>query len=106
MALMLTRRDEQDAVTITAVGVVDPSTAPALQHAIAVALAEVPTATTIMVDMSGVSLLDSAGISALLRGRRFADAAGRTFRVVGAVGLVREVLQLTGVWQHLTGEPA
>lgn len=106
MALMLTRHDEPDAVTITAAGEVDPGTAPELQRAIAAALAVAPAAATIVVDLSGLRLLDSAGISALLRGRRLADAADRPFRVVGAAGLVREVLQLTGVWQHLTGEPA
>jgi anti-anti-sigma regulatory factor len=54
------------------------------------------------VDLSGVSFLDSAGINALLKVRRWADANRRSARVTGAGGLVREVLELTGVLAHLS----
>jgi anti-anti-sigma factor len=103
---MLTRHDRPDAVTVAAAGVVDAGSAPQLARAIAAALVDTAVTAPVMVDLSGLELLDSAGISALLQGRRLADAAGRSFRVVGAAGIVREVLELTGVWQHLTGEPA
>ncbi|MCP2329006.1 anti-sigma B factor antagonist [Hamadaea flava] len=56
------------------------------------------------VDLSGVDFLDSSGMSTLLTGRRAADEAGLTFRVVAAGDLVRRVMVLTGVWPLLTGQ--
>ncbi|MGI5241601.1 STAS domain-containing protein [Dactylosporangium sp. CA-139066] len=102
MALTVVRRDGPAAVTLTPQGEVDPDTAPALEAALDAALdggAPAP----IVVDLSGVRFLDSAGISALLRGRRRTVAAGRAFRVTGADDFVAEVLHLTGVWDLLAG---
>ncbi|NUR50098.1 MAG: STAS domain-containing protein [Hamadaea sp.] len=56
------------------------------------------------VDLSGVDFLDSSGMSALLSGRRTAEDAGLSFRVVAAGDLVRRVMVLTGVWPLLTGQ--
>lgn len=58
---------------------------------------------TIGIDLTGVSFIDSAGISALLKGRRVAEEHGQTFLVTDASGLVRELLDMTGVWAHLSG---
>jgi anti-sigma B factor antagonist len=59
---------------------------------------------TIRVDLTGVAFIDSAGINALLKGRRAAEDHGQTFVVSDANGLVRELLEMTGVWSHLSGE--
>jgi anti-anti-sigma factor len=59
-----------------------------------------------VVELSGVTFIDSAGINALLKGRRAADERGRVFRVTGATGIVRELLDMTGVWAHLSSPPA
>jgi anti-sigma B factor antagonist len=61
--------------------------------------------TGVVVDLAEVAFLDSSGIASLLKGRRLADGRGKPFRVTGARGLVREVLDLTGVWEHLS-EPS
>ena len=55
------------------------------------------------VDLSGVTFIDSTGINALVKGRRLATASGKQYRVVGSDGFVRDVLKLSGVWDHLTG---
>ena len=55
------------------------------------------------VDLSGVTFIDSTGINTLVKGRRLATAAGKQYRVVGSDGFVRDVLKLSGVWDHLTG---
>jgi anti-anti-sigma factor len=47
--------------------------------------------------------MDSAGINVLLKGRRLADDHGKQFRVTGAAGIVRQVLDITGVTAHLSG---
>lgn len=57
------------------------------------------------VDLSAVGFLDSSGISVLLNARRSADEHDVAFRVTGAHGAARRILQLTGVWAHLSGEP-
>jgi len=58
----------------------------------------------VVVDLSQVAFMDSAGIATLIRGRRQAAEANVGYRVVGANGMVRRVLDLTGVWQYLSGE--
>jgi anti-anti-sigma factor len=57
----------------------------------------------IEVDLSGVTFIDSTGINTLVKGRRLATANGKGYRVVGSDGFVRDVLKLSGVWDHLTG---
>jgi anti-sigma B factor antagonist len=61
---------------------------------------------TVVVDLSGVRFIDSSGVAMLLKGRRHADAASVAYRVDAASGIVRQVLGLTGVLEHLTGESA
>lgn len=60
----------------------------------------------VVVDLSSLEFIDSSGIGVLLKGRRQADAAGVGYRVNAATGIVRQVLSLTGVLEHLTGESA
>jgi anti-sigma B factor antagonist len=100
--LTVERQDGPTAVTINPRGEVDPDSAPALDEALDAALAQGAT-TPIVVDLSGVRFLDSAGIGALLRGRRHTLAAGRSFRIIGARDLVADVLHLAGVWNLLAG---
>ena len=58
--------------------------------------------TSVLIDLSGLTFMDSSGINALLQGRRRADARGIQYQVAGAEGMVRQVLDLTGVWAHLS----
>jgi anti-anti-sigma factor len=103
VALSLSRRDGEGTPVISAVGEIDLSTADAFEQEIAAVIGV--GASDVVVDLSGVTFVDSAGINALLKGRRIADGHGRTFRVAGANGLVRDVLEMTGVWAHLTEPP-
>ena len=103
MALSLSSHREGDTVTIVVQGDVDLSNAEQLEQAISTAGAD--DATGIVVDLAGVPFLDSAGINALVKGRRWADEHHRSMRVTGARGLVREVLDMTGVLAHLSNPP-
>jgi anti-sigma B factor antagonist len=89
-----------DAVTVVVSGDVDLSAAPLVENAIldAVSADGVRRAE---VDLSQVEFLDSSGISLLLRGRRQADERGVAYRVTGTHGIVQQVLEMTGVWDHL-----
>ena len=59
----------------------------------------------IFVDLSGVTFTDSTGIAALIAGKRLACAVGKRYDVIAAHGMVRRVLDLTGVWGYLSGLP-
>jgi len=99
---LLVRRAGDEAV-LAARGAIDLATVDQLRAEVdALVDGDAP---AVVLDLGDVSLLDSVGISALLACRRLADQHGRSFRVTGATGLVREVLDITGVWNHLT-EPA
>jgi anti-sigma B factor antagonist len=100
MMSIATERDG-GALTVVVSGDVDLATSPVVSDAIGAALAA-DGAATVQVDLSGVQLLDSSGIAVLLKGRRDADKRSITFRVVGAQGITRQVLELTGVLAHLS----
>jgi anti-sigma B factor antagonist len=100
--LSLSHHRDAESATVAAQGDIDLSTVDQLVSEIAAAAAA--DVTDVVVDLSGVAFIDSAGISALLRGRRLADERAQRFRVTGAEGLVREVLEMTGVWRHLSGQ--
>ncbi|MEU4675510.1 STAS domain-containing protein [Micromonospora sp. NPDC023737] len=87
-------------VRVTARGEIDLSTADDLQHEIEAAIAS--TASAVTVDLAEVTFLDSAGINALLKGRRLADEHHKPYHVTNAQGMVRQLLRLTGVWDHLS----
>jgi anti-sigma B factor antagonist len=59
-------------------------------------------AATLIIDMEGVTFLDSSGVSALIRGRRLADAAGVYYRIANPQPIVRRMLELTGSLAYLT----
>jgi anti-anti-sigma factor len=92
-------------ISVGVVGEVDAATVESLEQAIAAAFMgdQVP---GVIVDLAGVTFLDSTGISALLKGRRLAQDAGKGYRVDGARGAVLQILEVAGVWQHLSGQPA
>lgn len=102
MTLRLSTQRDGDEVTVTVRGVVDLASAKELEDSLAAAAAD-DGAAVVVVDLAGVTLLDSMGIAALLKGRRWADECGRAYRLTGASGIVRQVLDITGVWTHLGG---
>jgi anti-sigma B factor antagonist len=57
----------------------------------------------VVIDLSGVTFLDSSGIGALVGCRRLADENGKVLEVTGAQGQVKAVLDLTGVSGMLAG---
>jgi anti-sigma B factor antagonist len=91
-------------VTVAVSGDIDISASGAVEAAVIGAVAG-DGLTRVEVDLSGVEFLDSSGVSLLLRGRRKADEQGVEFRVTGARGVPKRVLEMTGVWAHLCGEP-
>jgi anti-anti-sigma factor len=63
-----------------------------------------PGVTRVEVDVAGTRFLDSHGIAGLVAGFDAAQRAGRAFRVTEARGMVRQVLDITGLSEILIDE--
>jgi anti-sigma B factor antagonist len=107
--ISVSNRRSGSVVTVVVSGDIDLSAAPAVEDAIFDAVAA-DGVTLVEVDLSAVDFLDSSGITLLLRGRRRADEHGVAYLVTGAHGIALQVLELAGVWEHLSapgdGQPA
>jgi anti-sigma B factor antagonist len=88
--------------TVRVTGEVDSTTAPGLRDCLLDVIGQ-PSSTTVEVDLSGVTFLDSAGLSALATAHRAAVAAGRDLRMrCGTTRAVVRPLQITGLWTLFT----
>jgi anti-sigma B factor antagonist len=89
----------QGCVVVVASGEIDVSTAPALRETVDSAC---ESGGRIVVDLTGVTFMDSTGVGVLLGALRKNDhLQNRTMSLVGARGTVRKVLDLTGVSELL-----
>lgn len=87
-----------DRCSVAASGEVDSATAPGLRDCLLEALAR-PGVGTVEVDLSRVTFLDSAGLSALAVAHRAATGSGRRLMVrCGTARAVVRPLQITGLW--------
>ena len=88
--------------TVTVVGEVDSSTAPGLRECLLEVL-DRPATSPVEVDLSRVTFLDSAGLSALATAHRAATTSGRGLLVrCGTARAVVRPLQITGLWDVFT----
>jgi anti-anti-sigma factor len=85
---------------LTVQGEVDLATAPELQAALESALP--PERARVVIDLRGVTFLDSTGLALLLRYDRKAALAGRRVVVVKGPPQVQRAFELTGLSQRLT----
>jgi anti-anti-sigma factor len=60
-------------------------------------------ATTVVIDASGLSFIDSSGLRALLSARDQLAAAGASLQVINLSPAVERVLEMTGTRELLTG---
>jgi anti-anti-sigma factor len=90
-------------VVFTLVGELDLGSSDALRTALtdAIGSADVD---AVLVDVEGLSFLDSTGIGVLVASWRSATDRGKRLRVDKAHGMAREVMRITGVLPHLTNE--
>jgi anti-sigma B factor antagonist len=102
MSVSVDSKVSDDGVVCLAVaGEVDLDSAGVLRVAIDEALAG-DADTALVVDLDQVTFLDSTGISVLVAGRHAAAERGRALQVVNPRGMVRRVLEVTGVLPSLT----
>lgn len=79
---------------IAAIGQLDVVSISVLQSAMASIIA---TDGSVIVDLTQLTFIDSAGLSSLVAGRRAAALIGCRFTVRGAQGAVADVLEQTGI---------
>lgn len=89
-------RPDDGGVTLILEGELDLASAPSLIHC----LTELdPSWRDVVVDMAGVSFVDSSGLAALVRAATHGD--GRTIRVCSPRPAVRRVLEITALEELL-----
>jgi anti-sigma B factor antagonist len=106
--LQIESRTESDRVVITMDGELDMANAPALQAAIE--SEELATAEIVVLDLQGLTFLDSTGLRVILAARELCWRRGQEFAVTPGSAQVQRLLSVTGVGEHLrtiatTGEP-
>jgi anti-anti-sigma factor len=92
--------DDFHNVVVAVCGEIDLGTHDELLSTIRAAIGR-PGVKRLVVDLSQTSFMDAAGIRALLAGREAAGTADVGYRVVGMAGMVRWVLDVTGVMEAL-----
>ena len=93
-----------DRVRLLLSGGIDLSVREDLRGALQAAVAASPG--VVDVDLGGVTFLDCTGIGELVRAYHEARDGGRTLVVSRPQGIVRRVLELTGILPWLTPDPA
>jgi anti-sigma B factor antagonist len=92
------------AVTVSPTGEIDFVTAPVLRSALLSCLQ--PPATQVIVDLAGVTFLNSAGLTVLAEVHHLAQADGINLALRGGHRAVLRPLQITGLWNQLTASPS
>jgi anti-anti-sigma factor len=80
---------------VVVAGDIDVATAPMLDDAISAVSGPV------VLDLSGVTFMDSSGVRVLVRHRQASQAGGNRFEVAAVSRPVRRVLELAGVLEYL-----
>jgi anti-sigma B factor antagonist len=92
-------------VTMIVRGEIDLDTAPQFSHALADRLSNGPS-TTLRLDLSGVSFMDSTGLHAMVMGQRLARLLGGDLVLAGTSRQVDRLLAVTGVKFPTDARPA
>ncbi len=93
---------ETDVVTIHLAGEVDLAAAPRVESAIDEALAG--ETSDIVIDLDGVTFLDSTGLRVLVAAHSMCKAEGRSLTLVNPSVSVSRILEITGLGQTLLAD--
>ena len=98
MGLILCARSGDDGIVVAVSGEVDVCTEGALQQVLLRIMRE---RGRLLLDLSGVSFIDCAGLRALLTTRRRAELCGGFMRLIATSAAVRRIIELTGTHETL-----
>jgi anti-sigma B factor antagonist len=94
---MVDVRRDGDATVVAPSGELDLVTVGALREELKRFGADGP----LVLDLRGLSFMDSAGVALIVEQQRRAESEGFDFRVVRGSGLVQQLLEVTGLAAHL-----
>ena len=97
--LSIESRSENDRTVISMEGELDMANAPALQSAIE--SEELAAAEIVVLDLQGLTFLDSTGLRVILAARELCWRRGQEFAVTPGSPQVQRLLSVTGVGEHL-----
>lgn len=98
--LKIAKERLEDALTVRPEGRLDTVTAPELEQALREELADVK---TLVLDMSGLEYISSAGLRVLLAAQKQMNRQG-TMKLVGVSEAIMEIFEITGFCDILTIE--
>lgn len=93
----------ESTVTLTLAGEVDPHTSDQLDQAVDDALVD---GTRLVLDLGGVTFIDSAGLRSLIRAQRRSDEVGGSLVLRAPRPSTLRVLEITGLTDELAVEGA
>ena len=99
--LSINRRDEAGGVVLALSGELDVVSAPELT----LCLNEVMAHARVVLDLSELAFVDSAGVSVLIKAKQDAELSGRTLVLARPTEQVHRVFALVGLADWLTFEP-
>jgi anti-sigma B factor antagonist len=97
--LRIDLRQESTRIVVKLEGELDMANAPLLQNAIE--SAELAAAKTVVLDLQGLTFLDSTGLRIILAAREQCWRRGQEFAVTPGSQQVQRLLSVTGVGEHL-----
>jgi anti-sigma B factor antagonist len=89
-------------VAVTLAGELDLATTPELDRHLAGI--DVTQITRLLIDLSGVTFMDSTGLSSIIRAHHLAESSGHTLVVRRGPHQVQRLFEVTGVDERLTFE--
>ena len=95
MDLQVETRHDGDVAVVAASGEVDVFTAPGLDAELSALLSDGHT--RLVVDLTGVSFLDSTGLGVLVKGLKSARDAGGSLHLVVTSERIRKIFDITGL---------
>jgi anti-anti-sigma factor len=102
MGLTLCVRPGDDGIIVTVSGEVDVGTEGLLRPALLRIMRE--RGARLLLDVSGVSFMDCAGLRVLLTTRRNAELRGGFMRLIAVSRAVRRITELTGAYEALAAQ--
>ena len=98
------RDSAQDGVSRLAIaGDVDLGVLQPIRDAVDRSLAD-PACTSLIIDLSGVTFIDSSGLGLLVASKRDAAGAAKEFQVTGVEGRTADIIEATGLTTYLLGQ--
>lgn len=102
--LLITVDRRESEVVLVLVGELDPHTAPLLDEELTTIRTEGEPGTVVL-DLTGMTFLDSAGLRVIISGQKALGEAGGTLVLRHPNETARRLLEITGLVEHVTVEP-